>query len=299
MKLCNTNLACLAVGISCILAFPVAASESVDLSSNIAIDSAISCKLTVTPVSTSVSLNYTVTQDNIDASEAGTYTLGGNGTADYVISSGSAACNMESLSIKMPVVGTPSGKFAVALRDGDTKFLVNTVLSDLYSTTSTDGSGTPHEIVGAGINRDSTTVQRKFIRDTNGFVQPLQPYKTTFTATGSTDTEIGTEAVFSAASNIRIDGAYTVDATVGWPSGYSGNVGPINGSLLPVGWLYGAKGGSLVNIPGASLTGQRSVTIKVGTAVSAVPYAGQKSSVGSVLNGEVYSDTGTLTVTSA
>lgn len=298
MKLCNTNLACLAVGISGILAFPVGASESVDLSSNIAIDSAVSCKLTVTPVSTSVSLNYTVTQDNLDRSEAGTYTLGGNGTADYVISSGSAACNMGSLSIKMPVVGRPSGKFAVALSKGDTRFLVNTVVSDLYSTTSTDGSGTPNEIVGAGIHRTQTSVQRTFIRDPDGFVQPLQAYKTKFPAS-ATDTVDVTYAVFSAASNIAVKDPYTVDGAVGWPSGYSGGYSPINGVLLPVGWLNGAPTGSLVNIPGPSLTGQRSVTIKVGTAVSAVPYAGQNSSVGSVLNGEVYSDTGTLTVTSA
>lgn len=298
MKMNNTNLACLAVVIGGILAVPVAsAAEPVDITSNITIDS-VHCTLSVLPGSTAVAMNYKVEKANVDAGTPGTYTVGGEGTADYTISTGNGACPFGLLDIQMPVVGKPSGVLAVALYKGDTKFLINTFVSDLYATANVDGSGTPTEIVGAGINTIAGTVQRTFARDPSGYVEALTLYKPTNFSDVSTETSGSQyEAIFSAPGRIKVTNTYFDGSSKGWPSGYSNSY--VNGVLIPTGYLQGATGGAHVVIPAGSLTGQQSVTIKVGTAASALPYTQQVADVGGVVNGEVFSGTGTLTVTSS
>lgn len=301
MKMYNINLVRLAVVIGGILAVPVAsAAEPVDISSNITIDSAISCALTVTPENNAVALNYTVTPENVSSATAGTYSPVGEGTANYVISVGSEACAIQNLSIRMPVVGSSSGAYAVALYKGSTKFLVNTFVADLYATDQTNGSGVPSAIVGAGMSKVPNVVSQPVERLEAGYVMPFNPYDTNKNSFNSTDIQApaGAPVVFSDTGKIRVPNPISDTSVYGWPSGWGINP-RVNGYAIPTGFIKGVTGGSYVVIPATSLTGQRSVTIKVGTAVSTLPYTQKVADVGGVVNGETFSGTGTLTVTSS
>ncbi len=276
-----------------------ATNNPAELTAKIAVSSGHDCSISFTSTGTSlVALTYTLTADNIQQNTAGEYTAE-NPTADYVFSAGSSAdCTLGTVDILMPVVGEASGVAARQIKQHGAAFLANTAVADLYGTADADGTGDPVAIEGAQYFRSAggTKVSAGTDLERVEGAYPAGRNKVNFSYNFLSATRVGKdEGTFSeyyspAPLNVRA-GSYAVDAYTGWPRSPSLS-SPAVGSLI-----NGMP--AVISLPAAGTAGSRAIVLKLTTLMGYNPYVGKTPDVSSVVNGEVYSATGVVTVSSS